>query len=57
MTTLPTTPQAKAPSVADYEKLGQQLKPFTIDEIQESTITIRIKSSRGRTDRNPQPKT
>jgi hypothetical protein len=33
MTTPPTTPQTKAPSVADYEKLGQQLKPFTIDDI------------------------
>ena len=40
MTTLPTTSQTAGASVADYEKLGQQLKPFTLDEIQDTEVEV-----------------
>jgi hypothetical protein len=40
MTTLPTTPQTTEASVADYEKSGQQLKPFTLDEIQDTEVEV-----------------
>jgi len=39
MTTLPTTPQTAKASVPDYEKLGQQLKPFTLEDL-EKTDTV-----------------